>query len=140
VGVSVCFIVFHLRDEDDLTPVFDTISNLNGKGDDGRGDSYDPGRCSIYDTIVMPPPQTNSETIIDSQEEDELDGTELMNPSQITIRSSSAPLSLIWVPLGMLLHLRARNEAYWYLSHAGTGKPMVVVQIPCASFRTVRFS
>lgn len=69
------------------------------------GDSYDC--CNIYDTIVMPPPQTGPEAIVDhNQEEDELVGTELMNPSQITaIRSSLAPLSLIWGPPGKSLRL-----------------------------------
>ncbi|KAF8439377.1 RNA dependent RNA polymerase-domain-containing protein [Boletus edulis BED1] len=59
-------------------------------------DSYEC--CSIYDTIVMPPPQTASGAVDDHLgEEDELVGTELMNPSQIiAIRSSLAPLSLIW--------------------------------------------
>ena len=93
------------------------------------GDSYDC--CSIYDTIVVPPPRTGSEVIVNhSQEEDELVGIESMNPSQITaIRSSLAPLSLIWGPPGKLLHLWARIEAHWRLSHAGTGKTTVVVQI-----------
>ncbi|KAF8555926.1 RdRP-domain-containing protein [Imleria badia] len=73
-------------------------------------DSYEC--CSIYDTIVVPPPRTGSEAVADHiEEEDELVGTESMNPSQIiAIRSSLAPLSLIWGP-------------------PGTGKTTVVVQI-----------
>ena len=76
-------------------------------------DSYEC--CSIYDTIVMPPPQTAAEVVADdSQEEDELVGTELMNPSQITaIRSSLAPLSLIWGPPGKCSSfLDSRLEAH----------------------------
>lgn len=67
-------------------------------------DTYDC--CSIYDTIVMSPPRTSTEAVAaPSQDEEELVGTESMNPSQITaIRSSLAPLLLIWGPPGMLMH------------------------------------
>ena len=71
-------------------------------------ESYDC--CSIYDTIVMPPPPTGSEAVDENpEEEEELAGTERMNPSQITaIRSSLAPLSLIWGPPGKFARPRAR--------------------------------
>ena len=71
-------------------------------------ESYDC--CSIYDTIVMPPPPTGSEAVDENpEEEEELAGTERMNPSQITaIRSSLAPLSLIWGPPGEFPRPRAR--------------------------------
>ncbi|KIJ58833.1 hypothetical protein HYDPIDRAFT_101927 [Hydnomerulius pinastri MD-312] len=68
--------------------------------------------CSIYDTIVLPPPTNEGPEDVDSAlEEDELPGTETMNASQIAaIRSCLYPLSLIWGP-------------------PGTGKTTVVVQI-----------
>ena len=71
-------------------------------------ESYDC--CSIYDTIVMPPPPTRSEAVDENPEEEGgLVGMERMNPSQITaIRSSLAPLLLIWGPPGKFLCPRAR--------------------------------
>ena len=101
--------------------------------------------CSIYDTIVRPPPRTASEAVLDPpEEEDELVGTEAMNRSQIAaIRSSLAPLSLIWGPPGKSLHLRVRIEAHWHPSPQGQERRQLSCRyfvISCAGSRTARFS
>jgi hypothetical protein len=61
--------------------------------------------CSIFETIVMQPPAESEPEVAGFElDEEELPGTESMNPSQIAaIRSCSAPLSLIWGPPGTLL-------------------------------------
>ncbi|KAH7881903.1 RNA-directed RNA polymerase [Phlebopus sp. FC_14] len=59
--------------------------------------------CSIYETIVLPPPtdeQPDAAQVHDAEDED-LPGTEDMNASQIAaIKSCMAQLSLIWGPPG----------------------------------------